>query len=107
MAAVDLGALKAQPNPTNRSTVEPIVVDAAFMVVIREGGLVQASPDINAPIAPRREVTMDEMGMAARRIYDDIQASKTAQIVQMGMQQAAQMAYSQVEGQRIAQSLKI
>lgn len=107
MAAVDLGALKAKPKPKTTSDLEPIVVEAAFLVVIRPGGVIQASPDINAPIAPTREISIDEMQMAARRVADDIQASKTAQLVQMGMQQAATQAFNAAEGQRIAQSIKI
>ena len=87
---------------------EPIEVDAAFMVVIRDGGrVVQASPDINAPIVPKREVTLDEMQTAARRVYDDIQATKTANLVQMGMQQAAARAMDNADAQAIAQKLRL
>jgi hypothetical protein len=86
---------------------EAIEVDAAFMVVIREGGIIQASPDINAPIVPRRDVTLEEMQTAARRVYDDIQATRVANIVQANMQQAAAQAMQQAEAQRIAGKLHL
>lgn len=105
MATVDLGELKnAGQKAEDR---EPIEVEAAFMVVIRENGIIQASPDINAPIAPKREATIEEMQMAARKVYDDIQVSKTAQVVQVGMQQAMYQMTQQADAQRLAQSLKI
>lgn len=103
--AVDLGDLKE--NGTQSEAREPIDVVAAFMVVIRENGAIQASPDINAPINPERDVTIDEMQMASRKVADDIQASKTAQIVQAQMAQAASMMRQQEESQRIASSLRI
>ncbi|MFE9834092.1 hypothetical protein ACFYP4_02915 [Streptomyces sp. NPDC005551] len=106
MAAVDLGALK-NGGGAQTDQREVIEVETAFMVIIRSGGIVQASPDINAPIAPDREPTIDDMQMAARRIYDDIQVTKTAQVVQMGMQQAAHQMAQQADAQRLAQSLKI
>lgn len=106
MATVDLGALRDKPSGKDADR-ETIDVEAAFMVVIRPGGIIQASPDINAPVVPRREVTIDEMQIASRKVADDIQASKVAQLVQLGMQQAASMAMSQADAQRIAQSLKL
>lgn len=101
MPAVDLNDLKTAPSNAR----EPIQVEAAFMVIIRPGGVIQASPDINAPIVPAREVTLDEMQYAARRVYDDIQATKVANVVQMSVQQAAMQAAQQADAQRIAQSL--
>jgi hypothetical protein len=101
--AIDLSALKSNPEAR-----EPIEVDAAFMVVIRDGGrVIQASPDINAPIKPQREVSLDEMQTAARRIYDDIQATKVANLVQMSVQQAAAAQLNQAQNARLAQSLKL
>lgn len=102
MEAIDLSAMKS--NPEDR---QPIEVEAAFMVIIRENGVIQASPDINAPIVPQREVSLDEMQYAARRVYDDIHATKVANLVQMGMQQAAMHAAQAAESQRIAQALKL
>jgi hypothetical protein len=105
MATIDLGALKDKAAAETYS--EPIEVEAAFIVVVRPGGVIQASPDINAPIVPAREISIEEMQMACRRVADDIQATKTAQLVQMGMQQTAAAAFSAAEGSRIAKSLKL
>ncbi|MFI0265699.1 hypothetical protein [Streptomyces luteogriseus] len=102
MAAIDLSDIK--PNPEDR---QPIEVEAAFMVIIRGNGIIQASPDINAPVVPQREVTLDEMQMASRRVYDDIQATKVANVVQMSVQQAASQAAQQADAQRLAQSLRL
>lgn len=103
--AVDLGNLKNEGTQTDGR--EPIEVVAAFMVVIRENGAIQASPDINAPIQPEREVTIDEMQMASQKVADDIQASKIAQIVQAQMAQTAAVMREQQNNQRLAQSLNI
>lgn len=104
MTAIDLGALKnAQPAEDEG----PIEVEAAFIVILRGEGVVQASPDINAAIAPQRTITLDEMQMAARKIAEDIQTEKAANLVVLSMRQAANQAFSAAEGQRIAQSLKI
>lgn len=101
---VNLGDMKSdQGSGDNR---EPIKVDAAFMVVIRDGH-VQASPDINAPIVPEGEVTIDQMQMAARKVYDDIQATKTAGIVQAQMHQTAQQMMSRAEDQKLMQNLNL
>ncbi|MFJ1700343.1 hypothetical protein ACIOHC_35730 [Streptomyces sp. NPDC088252] len=102
--AIDLSDLK---DGGSTDTREPIEVEAAFLVIFRGGGIVQASTDINAPIIPARAATVDEMEMAAHKIAADIQATKTAQVVQMNMQHAAHAAMQQAEGQRIAQSLNI
>lgn len=97
MATIDLSALKAKPQEAR----EPIEVEAAFLVIIRPGGAVQASPDIDAPIVPSHPVTLDQMESATHRIWSDIQAGKVANIIQMGMRQAI----SAAEGQRLAQNL--
>lgn len=102
--AIDLSDLK---DGGSQDTREPIEVEAAFLVIFRGGGVVQASTDINAPIVPSRAATVDEMEMAAHKIAADIQATKTAQVVGMNLQHAQQLAQQQAEGQRIAQALKI
>ncbi|MFH9606805.1 hypothetical protein [Streptomyces sp. NPDC017448] len=101
---IDLSALKETPDPENR---EPIEVDAAFLVIFRGNGVVQASTDINAPVIPSRTATVDEMEMACLKIASDIMATKTAQVVHMNMQQAMAAMRDQAEGQRIAQTLNL
>lgn len=103
MTAVDLSSLKDKTAIPG----EPVEVETAFLVILRGNGVVQATPDINVPITPQRVVTMDEMQMACQRVADDAQATKVAQLVQMGMQQVAQRAMSQAQGQQIAQGLKL
>lgn len=102
--AIDLSDLKESGSTGER---EPIEVEAAFLVIFRGNGVVQASTDINAPIVPARTATVDEMEMAAHKIAADIQATKTAQVVGMNMQQAMSAAAQQADAQRIAQTLKI
>lgn len=100
---VDLSTLKGMPEE-NR---EPIEVEAAFMVIIREGNIVQASPDINAPIVPAREVSTDEMQMACQKVADDIQASKIAGVVQMQMMQMGAAMQQQAQSQRLMEGLNL
>lgn len=103
MAAIDLGALKDKPAEPEG----PIEVEAAFIVVIRGPGIVQASPDINAPIAPTREISIEEMQMACRKVAEDIQMSKTANLIQVSMQQAASQAFQNAENRNLANSLRL
>lgn len=100
MAAVDLGDLK-------KAAQEPISVETAFLVVIRENGVIQASPDINIPVSPKRNVTMDEIETASLKIAADLQADKTASMVQVRMGQTAQAMQQQAEAAQIARSLKL
>lgn len=86
---------------------EPIDVDTAFMVIVRDGNVIQCSGDINAPVVPRRDATVEDMEMACHKISADIQAQKTAQITQVQMMQSAAAAQQQAEANNIAQSLKL
>lgn len=86
---------------------EPVEVETAFLVIFRGTGMIQAVPDINVPVLPRRTVTMDEIEIAALKIASDIQADKTAQVLHAQMGQAARAMQQQVEAAQIAQKLKL
>lgn len=101
MAAVDLSELKDKPSGEQ----ELIEVETAFLVTIRNGMVVQASPDINQPVSPRREPTIDEMQLACRKVVDDIQASKTAHIMQAQLEQRAAMAHSAMQEKALREKL--
>lgn len=101
---VDLGNLG---NGNNSEEREPIEVECAFRVIFRPGGIVQASPDIDTPLIPAREATVEDMEMGCHKVGSDIQAQKIAQVTQMQMMQMASAAQQQQESQNLAQKLNL
>jgi hypothetical protein len=101
VVAVDLNELKEK-----KDAPELVEVETAFLVVIRGGGMIQASPNIDQSIKPLREATVDDMQMACYKVGEDIQAMKTAQVVQMELARTAMAAQEAAANRQLMENLK-
>lgn len=103
MAEVPLiGQNKPEPKMEEAQSVR-----AAFMIYLTNDGQYILEPDINAPIQPERQPTMDEIVAACNIVIKDMQIRETLENIpnvllqfNMAMQQRAQEAQLQQEVMR-------
>jgi len=88
---------------------EPMDCEVAFLVIIRPDGTATGIGDINTPVRPQRQATLNDMYGAAAQVMKDVAimqgAQMTANAVLQGQMQIAAQAQQAMQDQKLAQQI--